>query len=218
MINNIQENENTLYKKYEEVLNWVKDGVVDEENYKKASVKVLYILKEANGGKNKKWQDKGSKNGDLRNYLKNKADRWQTWNNVVRWQYGIENLNNDKSWKQVFRVTHSFRKEHLRHTAVINLKKLAGNQNSNMKQILKHAKKNIALIRQQIALYEPDVVICGGTGDIVKRIGLFEGLDKWEKSERYVSYNIVKSRIIVNYKHPGARKAKNKMFLILQKQ
>ena len=213
MISNIHKKENTLYKKYENILNWVKDGVVNEENYKKANVKVLYILKEANGGKNKTWQDKGSKNGDLRNYLNKHANRWQTWNNVVRWQYGIENLNNDDSWKQVFRVKPNFRKEYLRHTAVINLKKLAGNQDSNMNEILKHANVNKELLKQQIALYQPNIVICGGTGNIVKEIGLFEGLDKWEKSERGVFYYTAKNKtIIVSYKHPGAREAKNKMF------
>ena len=208
MKENIQTKENKLFEKYENILNWVKDGIINEDDFFESKVKVLYVLKEANGGKNKEW-----KNGDLRNYLSNYATRWQTWNNLVRWQFGIENINNDNSWQTIDKINVNFRKEYLRHVAIINLKKQAGSKSSNMREIFEHAKRDVKLIKSQIELYDPEIVICGGTGDIVKEIGLFEGLDKWEKSARGVSFNIAKNRIIVSYKHPAARQSKKHMFI-----
>ena len=92
--------------------NFIPDGIVNYEIYNDRSVKVLYILKEVNGGKD--W--------DLRSFLRNGGD-WRTWNNIVRWQFGIEGEEVEKSFNNIEKVTQNIRKRYLNKIAVINLKK-----------------------------------------------------------------------------------------------
>ena len=58
---------------------FVRDGLVDEESYFKAPVKILYLLKEVNGG-DKDW--------DLREFIRGGGQAY-TWNNITRWTKGI---------------------------------------------------------------------------------------------------------------------------------
>jgi len=58
---------------------FVRDGLVDEKSYFKAPVKILYLLKEVNGG-DRDW--------DLREYIEN-GGRAATWDNITRWTKGI---------------------------------------------------------------------------------------------------------------------------------
>lgn len=54
-MNTIKEQEEALFNQWKgQKTNWVKDGVVNPEIFAVSSPKVLYILKEANGGKEKK--------------------------------------------------------------------------------------------------------------------------------------------------------------------
>jgi hypothetical protein len=206
-MNTIEQQEEALFAKWRgQERNWVKDGVVNPEIFAASAPKVLYILKEANGRKEKKWQD-----GDLRAFLK-KADRWQTWNTVARWQYAITHLKEEIDWKKANYISKSFRKTLLKSIAVINLKKEPGNQQSDMQEIKAFALKDLDYIKEQISIYKPDIVICGGTGDIAKELQLLGSFSKWEKSDRDVEYCNVNNTTILNYKHPGVRASKQTMF------
>lgn len=68
----------------------ITDGVINEKKYNDSTLKVLYILKEVNGGEN--W--------DLREFLE-KGGQAKTWNNIARWQYGIRNQQREISWSEV---------------------------------------------------------------------------------------------------------------------
>jgi len=206
-MNIIEEQEEALLTQWKgQKSNWVKDGAVDPEIFAASSPKVLYILKEANGGKEKKW-----KGGDLRVFL-NHADRWQTWNTVARWQYAIANLKEEIDWQKVDYISKAFRKKMLKSAAVINLKKEPGNRQSNMEEIKASAQKDLDFIKSQISIYKPDIVICGGTGDIVKELKLLGSFSKWEKSKRDVEYWNINDTTILNYRHPGVRTSKQKLF------
>jgi hypothetical protein len=206
-MSSIKRQEEALFFKWRgQQRNWVKDGVVNPEIYAASNLKALYILKEANGRKEKKWE-----NGDLRAFL-NEADRWQTWNTVARWQYAISHLKEEIDWKKINSISKSFRIALLQSIAVINLKKEPGNQQSDMQEIKAFALKDLDYIKEQISIYKPDIVICGGTGDIVKELKLLGSFFKWEKSDRDVEYCNVKNTTILNYKHPGVRASKQKLF------
>jgi len=196
----ILEKENNLFKQWKsEDNNWVKDGVVNENEYLKYKQKVLFILKEANGGKDEKWID-----GDLRTFLKDGA-RAYTWNNIVRWQYGIENINNSMSYWNI-KVDNKFRKEYLSKTAVINLKKIPGNSSSNTKEIAQFAETDKKNIIKQIDIYKPNIIICCGTGSIVKEKNIIFESIIWKHSSFGVNYFKKDETIIIDYFHPAARK------------
>lgn len=76
--------EKEIFQYWKEKYNQIdEDGVVDWDKYLKQNNKILLILKETNG-----------LYGNLKEFLKKDA-RWQTWNMVVRWIFGIENLGNN---------------------------------------------------------------------------------------------------------------------------
>ena len=206
-MNTIKQQEEALFAKWKGAqTNWVKDGAVNPEAYAISNPKVLYILKEANGGKEKQWAG-----GDLRDLL-NKPTRWQTWNNVARWQYAIAHLEKSIDWKEVDYISKSKRTELLNNISVINLKKVPGSKQSNMNEIKSFAQKDIAFIKAQIAIYKPNIVICGGTGNIVKELKIMGSFSKWNTSKRGIEYCNLNQTIILNFKHPGVYSAKKKLF------
>lgn len=84
----IKEEEKILFDKLRETNPIVvEDGIVDEDEYKASRYKILYVMKEVNGGEG--W--------NLKEFLKD-GGRSQTWNNIARWTEGILNLENDFKW------------------------------------------------------------------------------------------------------------------------
>lgn len=158
------------------------------------------------GAKKRKWEG-----GDLREFL-NHVDRWQTWNTVARWQYAIANLKEEIDWQRADYISNSFRKTLLKSAAVINLKKEPGNRQSNMKEIKAYAQKDLDFIKSQISIYKPDIVICGGTGNIIKELKILGSFPKWKKSKRDVEFWNFNDTTILNYRHPGYRTSKKKLF------
>lgn len=188
----IRETENNLFKKWKEKRpNFISDGIVNKDTYSNTSTKVLYILKEVNGGKN--W--------DLRDFLR-KGAHWRTWNNIVRWQFGIEKKNSINHFDEINYVNNDTRKKYLSRIAVINLKKEAGKSNSNMKEIRDSSWNDRVYIKKQIELYKPDVIICCGTGEIVKEYQLIEGIKEWHSTNNGINYSTNQKTIVINYFHP----------------
>ena len=96
----LTEQENSLLKRWETSLHekdesaqFIRDGIVNEERYKDGShIRILYLLKETN-----RFNDYDY---DLRKYIdggvlddKKKNPRHATWDNIVRWTYGIYNID-----------------------------------------------------------------------------------------------------------------------------
>ena len=66
---------------------FVSDGIVNEQSYMKSPIKLLFLLKEVNGGSD--W--------DLCEYVAN-GGRKQTWSNIARWTEGIHNIDREIPW------------------------------------------------------------------------------------------------------------------------
>ncbi|MDR0753173.1 MAG: hypothetical protein LBE95_00680 [Holosporaceae bacterium] len=172
----------------------VTDGIVNEAQYEKLDgKKVLYILKEVNGGGN--W--------DLREFLREGARGYgQTWNNIIRWQYGIEHVDEKVSWEALEESVAD--RSLLQHIAAINLRKDDGTGSANMDVIYEHAQKDRNLLQRQIELCRPDLIICCGTGDIVKELQLAGNFDRWNISITGVAHAVTDKYIIIHFYHPNA--------------
>ncbi len=194
----IQKAENILFEEWKDKRpNLVRDGLVCKDDYLSNSIKVLYILKEANGGNT--W--------DLRKFLRN-GGHWRTWNNIVRWQFGFENDNSIQRFNEVNNVSNEIRKKYLRKIAVINLKKVSGGKSSIPSQILKYSKEDKEYLKKQIKLYKPNIIICCGTGKIVNDIQIVEGIKEWKKTSNGIWYSTNEKLIIIGYYHPQQRRIK----------
>ena len=92
--------------------------------------------------------------------MKTNGRHWRTWNNIVRWTkallekgaYPCYVSNEDKAlWT--------------RGIAFIELKKKPGGRQSVDGEIKKFVKRDRDLLKEQILLYSPDIVICCGRGE-----------------------------------------------------
>ena len=197
---NVSMAENELFSRWINTDNIVKDGLVDEISYKKTPIKILVIMKETYGGLSE-W------NNDLRVFLRNGA-RWQTWNNIVRWTYGLQNIekNIDDIWNLVNKVNHEDRIQQLKTICSINLKKRPGGASTNPSELNDEAKNDIELLKEQVMLYSPDIVLCGGkqVGDLVQEMNLFGDIKF--KDDGLVRAAISNEKtVIISYVHPQVR-------------
>ena len=104
------------------------------------------------------------------------------------------------------------RKKYLAPISVINLKKTPGKTTSNDSEIDKFAKDDREFIKNQVEIYRPDLIICGGTGYIFIKNILNLDTSSWTYVSDYLSYLIYNDTIIVKTYHPAFRKSKKDLF------
>ena len=192
----IKEKEDKLFEELRKAVpEAVDDGVVSEVDYLSAEKKILFVLKEVNGGQG--WS--------LRNFLLD-GGRAQTWNNISRWATGILNLDKNFNWKDLEFVDEEYRKRSLRKIAAINLKKISGECVADDAEIYKAAKMNSRILREQLDLYNPDIVVCCGTAYGFVDF-CYGGVNDWLMTSRGIRYikDEENSRVIVEFSHPEAR-------------
>lgn len=172
----------------------VEDGIVSEEEYLDSKYKIVYIMKEVNGGSG--W--------NLKDFLYN-GGRSQTWDNVARWTEGLLNINQEYNWSYLEENNEKRRKYYLKKIGVINLKKTPGHHTSEYKKISKAASENRNLIKKQVDMYNPDIIICCGTADDFVKNYLESKLVNWKMTKRGIQYIKCNNKIIVSFAHPEAR-------------
>lgn len=151
----------------------IPDGIVNVEKYKKAKIKIMWILKEPH--------DEGNGGWDMRDFLKQpenltkRKDNWPwkgTYKMLMQLTWGI--LHDFQSHEKTLNDWHRLGDEKvlsiLNEIAYINLKKTPGHRNSSYDPEIRAAyKTNKELIWLQINAIKPDFVICGGTYKFIKR-------------------------------------------------
>lgn len=140
------------------------DGILDENEWEKVSPKILYVLKEVDETSDIVYS--------ITNMLAEtvKADKWDkgftpTWANVIRWTHGLT-----ESVTAYHPVMHDFisLKRVLLKCATLNLKKTRGRAAAVADQVGQAAGDDKDWIMREIAVIDPDIIICCGTFDIVK--------------------------------------------------
>ena len=130
----------------------VTDGMVEENAYLSAKYKIVFVLKEVNGGES--W--------DLREFLRC-GGRSQTWDNVARWTEGILNLEQNIRWEDLEQNNEERRRVYLKKICALNLKKTAGGYTADHKTVSLAAQTDRNYLKQQFSFYDADLVICCGT-------------------------------------------------------
>jgi len=140
----------------------------------------------------------------LRDYVRG-GGRNQTWNNIARWTEGIYRLNEDIAWKELSADNEMRRKRYLPSICAVNLKKTSGGDTSIPDEIYKATEINMAMLREQLSFYNPDIMICCGTsGPYSKYIEHFDDND-WKMTRHGVWYVRKEKNIFVSFSHPEAR-------------
>ncbi len=171
---------------------FISDGIIDQHLWEKAPRKVLFLLKEAYNGES----DKGY---DLCKVIRNEwqGAKYKIWWLASYWAYGAHRYDGinipefpdtECAWQAASRS--------LLASAVVNIKKSDGKSSSDMADIGAHANKHRALLWRQIELINPDIVICGGTWEVVSTL--------WGKPERvYDRVHRINGKVFVDCYHPA---------------
>jgi hypothetical protein len=193
----INEKEERLFKQWKEKREgFVRDGVVSETDYLLSRPKIAFILKEVN--------DQGGGDWDLRKFIC-EGGRSQTWDNIARWVHGIRNLNSIPDWDFYSKITNEFRVETLKSICSFNLKKTPGTHTTDHASLDAVANEDKYYIREQYSIYEPDLTICAGTGDLFKWVVGHESKE-WRKTKRGIWwYERDANKYVVSFAHPEAR-------------
>lgn len=173
---------------------FIRDGIVDAQEYLASKIKLLFLLKEVNGGSD--W--------DLRDFLRS-GGRKQTWENIARWTLGIRDFQHDLPWERVGEISAEQRKDILRSICAVNVKKTSGAHTANSSLVSASASRDADFLKRQIDLYAPGIVVCCGTErnywhDVMKIT------PAWNMTTRGIWYfREASGRIVISYAHPEAR-------------
>lgn len=207
----LREQEDELFTRWRlERPSLVTDGIVDEVAYLSSTRRILFVLKEVNSSETQAW--------DLRGFLYG-GGHAATWDTITRWVEGIRALPADLAWEAVGqpKLTVDERIDRrinvLRSIAVINLKKTPGSHTTDVKQLYTEARQDQVFIRQQIQLYQPDLIICCGVGNLFRELALLGVQSAKSQTRRGVSYyDLGSDRYVIDYLHPEARCAGNLLY------
>lgn len=176
----------------------IEDGVPDEVAYTSAPYRILYLLKEVNGGSG--WS--------LCEHLRNGGrprEHDATWDNVARWTEGIFHLPEELAWPELEGDCRNRRKRMLPQICAVNVKKTSGSYVSDNRKIYDEAMNNAAILRDQLELYAPDLVICCGTDDAFVNACFPENGVEWKTTSRGIRYFRNHDRTVIAFSHPAAR-------------
>lgn len=196
----------SIYEQEEQIFNewrsadskgFVSDGMVNEEDYSKpGQSKILFLLKEANS----------DESFDLREFVR-KGGRRQTWDNITRWVMGIRELDREMPWSELKSITEADRKNYLSSIVSVNIKKKCGGNTANSYELSVCAEKDADMLREQLGLYHPDIIICCGTGWLYKDFIYKDELrtELWKETSRGIPYLYHHGCLVVDFAHPMAR-------------
>jgi hypothetical protein len=181
------------------------DGAVDPEHYIAAPSRVTFVMKEVNeADPGKEW--------DLCELIWENT-KGRTWNNVARWARAVRGAR----WDDVADVSEEQRRLALRSVAVMNLNKEGGTATTDAGRLRKIAHSAADLLRRQISILDPHLVVCcgGQTGDLAGRLLFDFEAKSWRRVDGHRGVwvgPVVAGRAVVCVPHPQARRSAREMF------
>lgn len=207
-INELDDLIRNRYTDFENNVHPVIDGALDPSKYfDNSSFRMMWLLKEPYDKKDERtgcWSipDHFMNNYDqfYKDLVRSKFGK--TWQPVVYASYGI--LNGFKSWKEMPYIWDEPEMVRiLGKVAWVNIHKLPSltGSSTHIGNIIASYRQNGEVLKEQIQLLDPDIIICGNTFSVVKEDW---GNPKEEKFDM-VEYCTIGKRLIVNAYHPAQR-------------
>ena len=159
---------------------------------------IMYVLKEVNGGSGWSLCDHLQSGGRGREHD-------PTWDNIARWTEGIFSLPKEIPWSELEKDCWARRKKMLPRICAVNVKKTSGSYVSKEKEIHTAARNSAHILRQQLDLYAPDMVICCGTDAAFVDACFPDRQIDWQMTSRGVWYFRENSMVFIAFAHPAAR-------------
>jgi hypothetical protein len=173
---------------------FIRDGVISPAKWDAAPRKVVFVFKEAYDN------DARPEGYDLCRSLRNKGlmTKKSMWRAVADWAWAALHGSTDRI-PPLSSASPSQRVEALCACAVINVKKSGGKPTSRAGDIARYAQKDGPLLRRQIELLAPDLVICGNTWKAIRHL--------WATEWQPVDDRVVRVGrcFFVSFWHPAIR-------------
>jgi hypothetical protein len=170
---------------------FILDGIIDEARWRSARRKVLLLLKEA-------YDEPGVTEGfDLRAVIRDrwKGAKYNIWWNAAYWCYAAQ-AQSGVPPLPASEAEYVAANEALLGAAVVNVKKSDGRSESSETDIARYATLDGSLLKEQIRLIHPEIVICGSTFGAVR--------DLWPAAAQ--AYDLLwkcDGMLIVDFWHPA---------------
>lgn len=178
---------------------FVKDGIISAEDWAQAETKILFILKETNDYK-----------GNIAQLIRAaatsrpKSKLWDrpTFHNIGRWAHGLMNASN---YDVPYIDAHKARKRALLSCAFINIKKTSGGRVATSAVEL-NAQMYSGLLRKQIEIIGPSIVVFGGTYQMMKEHVIPELTRVGNRIHKFGDI------VCINANHPACTKKRSEMY------
>ncbi|MGZ2371758.1 hypothetical protein ACXR6G_18410 [Ancylomarina sp. YFZ004] len=179
------------------------DGIVSPSHWFASDIKILVIMKEAYGGGFWNIAEQISADDGI---LKVGGTASQgTQNRLAEWVFAIrQGLNNSKLDIESEKAKGYFKaRKYMLEIAYVNLKKINGNNTSSDTDIKTHVSNYKYLLKEQIELIKPNMILCGGTfhfidGVLIDKCQPIAGLQNCYHNSKYT---------VLSTYHPAARNA-----------
>lgn len=180
---------------------FIRDGIVNEDSWKKAKPRICLFLKEAYSREGESW--------DLAAWL-NDGAVVRMWNTVAHWIYGIQNTAKDRIPKFI-ELEMDQKRELLQTISVVNTKKSNGRSKSEYEELLNFAVQDREFLREELAIIEPEIIVCGYTTGLLRAVYgatvagakiCDDGLIDHKKLQKD-GYCFMGDKIILDYYHPA---------------
>jgi len=203
-----------LFKKWpkEGIHKFERDGIVDEPEWNRQEIKMLYVLKEAHDPPviGKPFEEIDKREFYYNGAFDGENVYFNTFRLLSKWSYGI--CNNFCSWHDIEKIdfnTCDSMAPWLRKAAIINIKKHGGHSSSEYPIIRQYADDHRDLIKKQIELIEPDIIVGGGKNFVAPIIihHIFNPIE-FKKLECKTNLNVWEHRNLgwrlIDWYHPQA--------------
>lgn len=181
------------------------DGPVDLSSYLNSKIKILWLLKEAYDNDNDGeggWYLSSllADNNVYEKFLKTASSK-NTWYPIIYTTFGI--LNNFMLYDNMeFIDKDSTIVSILKNTAFLNINKLAGESKSNDTELRRIFSLNKDILKRQIDLLNPDIIIGGNTlkfyAELLDISNCTESISK-----RKTKYYFTTNKLYIDAYHPG---------------
>ncbi len=200
----------------------VLDGIINVSQWLSTKKKVLFILRDKNGQVSEKYRNDEEYPNNFRKELFELGSGAKTWNNIARWGQALQDPELPYEVVKYF-PSGSDRGKALGLVAAINLLKEYGSNRTDREYLDKLAerKRQCDLLREQIDLYQPELVVACGMGsnghksnmEILAEVyevdpSAYRKLEINKRSYRYITFLLDGREVpILEFYHPQATTA-----------
>ena len=172
----------------------IPDGIVDPEQYGG----ILFLLKEAYS------REKGRGTWYLCDGLAQYGP-WGMWHHVAKWTHGLLHTTRERIEPYARWMDHDQANGLLRKIAAVNVKKIDGRSSSKAEDLERFVSENAELLRRQIELAKPRVIVCGNTFRYLQTIFGTKPERHCENWYYWMDLGELKDVLVLDYYHPAVR-------------